>query len=225
VTSCKRGKPGVSPASARGKALSQSAPVTPQPLLSPSATCVDTAATRSGLVDIEHAVWRELMQACRNREHAWRSACLATVDADGLPDARTVVLREADPDGRHLAFFTDARSPKVAQMQQRPEGVLVLWSAALGWQLRIKVALVVHTSGLAVSSRWAQLKMTPAAHDYLSPLAPGSTLAQRPIERESRDYFAMVRAQVRQIDWLELAPTAHRRALFPTGEPARWVQP
>jgi len=202
-----------------------------QQLPSPSPTCVDTAATRSGLVDIEHAIWHELMQACRQREHAWRSACLATVDADGLPDARTIVLREADPDGRHLAFFTDARSPKVAQMQQRPEGVLVLWSAALGWQLRVKVALTVHTSGLAVSSRWARLKMTPAAHDYLAPIAPGSALDASSgaragtIERSSRDYFAMVRAQVRQIDWLELSPSVHRRALFPTGEPARWLQP
>jgi pyridoxine/pyridoxamine 5'-phosphate oxidase len=39
---------------------------------------------------------------------------LATVSPDGLPDARTVVLREVDPDQERLVFFTDARSPKVA---------------------------------------------------------------------------------------------------------------
>ena len=201
--------------------------MSPQPLPLPASVCVATAATRSGLVDIEHTIWHELMQACHHREHAWRSACLATVDADGLPDARTVVLREADPDGRHLLFFTDARSRSADLMQQRPEGVLVVWSAALGWQLRIKVALSVHTSGLVVSSHWAKLKMNPAVHDYLSPLPPGTALStgHGGVEIETRDHFALVRAQVRQVDWLELQAEGQRRAVFSTGEPARWLQP
>jgi hypothetical protein len=44
---------------------------------------------------------------------------------------------------------------------------LCLLSAALGWQLRLNVALVLHTGGLQVSSRWAQLKLTPGGRHEL----------------------------------------------------------
>ena len=102
---------------------------------------------------------------------------LSTV-ADGAAQARTVILREVQAEPRELIFFTDARSAKVAQMQAQPMGSLLCWSADIGWQLRLRVRLEVQTSGLRVSSRWAHLKLTPAAQDYLSPLPPGSARAQ-----------------------------------------------
>lgn len=55
---------------------------------------------------------------------------LATVDADGAPDVRTVVLSEADRDG--LYFHTDAASRKVAQLTANPVVALVArWSDPL----------------------------------------------------------------------------------------------
>ncbi len=179
------------------------------------------------LDEIEAAVWRELALAAQTRGHAWRVMVLATRDGDGV-DARNVVLREVDAAARELIAFTDARSPKAQQMQAQPAGVLVMWSESLGWQLRLRVALELHTEGLTVSSRWARLKMTPAAHDYLSPLPPGSTLdAPLPMtapQRESRDHFAVIAARVLGIDWLELDARGHRRAVFDSAGP-RWVAP
>lgn len=176
------------------------------------------------LAAVEAAVWDELARCVTDREHAWRTATLATATPDGEADARTIVLREAEPAQRLLRFYTDARSPKLAQLQARPRGCVVLWSRALGWQLRIRAELEAETEGLAVSSRWARLKMTPAAHDYLSPLPPGSQLGTPTPERGSRGFFAIVNARVRTIDWLELHPAGQRRALFGDG-PARWLQP
>ena len=76
----------------------------------------------------------------------------------------------------------------------------------------------VQTSGLAVSSRWARLKLSPAAQDYLSPLPPGAPLTAAPSrpqpDRDSRSHFAVVQAQVQAMDWLELRPGGHRRALL-----------
>ena len=85
--------------------------------------------------------------------------------------------------------------------------------------------LDVQTSGLAVSSRWARLKLTPAAQDYLSPLPPGSPVAERyEPERASRSHFAVVTARVLATDWMELHADGHRRAYFgPDG--AQWLQP
>lgn len=188
------------------------------------------AARLDDLAAIEAAVWHEVDRAVHQRQHPWRIGVLATTDGQSA-DARSVVLREWQPAPRLLLIYTDARSPKVAQLQRHPLGTLVLWSEALGWQLRLQVALRVETAGLAVSSRWARLKMTPAAHDYLSPLPPG-TEVDRPLRpedtgvpaREDRESFGVISAQVLGADWLELHALGHRRARF-DARGARWLAP
>ena len=181
------------------------------------------AARLQSLPEIEAAIWRELGLAVRQKKHAWRLAVLATVDGDAA-DARSVVLRDLEAASRTLLIYTDARSPKAHQLAACRQGMLVLWSETLGWQLRLRVALTLETAGLRVSSRWAQLKLTPAAHDYLSPLPPGSPLDAPEPQRESREHFAVLAAQVQAVDWLELHAKGHRRARFDaTG--AAWITP
>ena len=177
------------------------------------------------LPSLEAAIWRELHAAYLHKGHPWRIAVLAT--ADGMSaDARSVVLRHVDAGTHELVFYTDARSPKVRQFEHQPEGMMVLWSQPLGWQLRLRVHLNVATSGLEVSSRWARLKMTPGAQDYLSPLPPGSALeTHTPApERSTREHFAVVTARVIAVDWLELHAEGHRRAAF-DAQGARWLVP
>ena len=173
---------------------------------------------------IHQACWQALSQAASQREHAFRVMGLATVNGASA-DLRVVMLREVDADQQKLIFFTDARSPKVAQMRAHPAGTLVVWSPALGWQLRLRVTLSIETDGLAVSSRWARLKMSPAAQDYLSPLAPGAPLQQPQPDRATRGQFAVVSAQVLCIDWLELHPDGQRRAQFDVTGKGQWVTP
>lgn len=175
------------------------------------------------LAQIESAIWQELAAAVRGPRHAWRLAVLATTDGEAA-DARSVLLRDLEADSKTLLIYTDSRSPKVAQLASHPQGTLVLWSASLSWQLRLKVALTLQTSGLLVSSRWARLKLTPAAQDYLSPLPPGSPVDAPPPERQSREHFAVIEAQVLAVDWLELHADGHRRARFDAAG-AVWLTP
>lgn len=175
------------------------------------------------LAAIENALWHELAQAVQARGHGWRIGVLATRNGDEV-DARSVVLREVDTDNHALLVYTDARSAKVAQAAAHPQGMLVLWSAQLGWQLRLQVQMEVASAGLAVSSRWAKIKLTPAAQDYISPLPPGSTLATPAPQRESREHFAVLTATVQSVDWLELHAEGHRRARFDAGG-SRWLAP
>lgn len=185
-------------------------------------------APLSDLSAIEAAVWHELETAAASRDHAWRFMVLATraAEADGGVDARTVVLREVDAAARDLVFFTDARAGKAAQLRGWPQARLVMWSPARGWQLRIAAAVELHTEGLQVSSRWARLKMKPAAQDYLSPLPPGTPLGAAPVppSRGEREHFAVAVARVAAIDWLELAASGHRRARF-DAQGRRWLVP
>jgi hypothetical protein len=173
---------------------------------------------------IHQACWLEVERAAHQREHAFRVMGLATLDGN-VADLRSVVIREVDAADRTLVFFTDSRSPKVAQMRAQPLATMLTWCPNLGWQLRLRVRLDVETSGLTVSSRWARLKMTPAAHDYLSPLPPGTITDRFEPERASREHFAVVSAQVLAIDWLELHADGHRRALFDADGNGQWVTP
>jgi pyridoxamine 5'-phosphate oxidase len=84
----------------------------------------------------------------------------------------------------------------------------------------------VHIDGLAVTSRWARLQHSPAAQDYLAPQPPGSPVQapSTPQAGEQRHFFAVLSARVLAMDWLELDPAGHRRALF-DDQGARWLVP
>jgi pyridoxamine 5'-phosphate oxidase len=196
----------------------------------------DTAPTRlSTLPEIESALWRELQRAAHDKHHEWRTPVLATIGGGGddtLPDARTVVLREVQPEQKQLVIYSDDRAAKRRQLQAQPGAVLVLWSRRLSWQLRLRVQVEVHTEGLAATSRWALLRASPAARDYLAPLAPGAELPTPggadvvPGEgaTEQREHFAVLVATVQAVDWLELHRQGHRRAAF-DARGARWLVP
>lgn len=184
------------------------------------------AARIESLQLVQAACWQQLQHAAAQREHAWHVMTLATVasaEAGGV-DARSVVLRGADPLQKQLVFYCDSRSPKAQQLRQHAQAVLVAWSAALSWQLRIRVSTQVLTDGLDVSSRWARVKMSRASQDYLSTLPPGTPLDRREPERGTREHFAVVQARVQAIDWLELHDDGHRRAAF-DADGARWLVP
>jgi pyridoxamine 5'-phosphate oxidase len=215
--------------------------VVPAPAAPPGTAPVQLAT----LAEIEAALWRELGRAALDRHHEWRTPVLATLDAEPAdpaeplwPDARTVVLREVLAERRELVVYSDARAAKLRQLQAAPRALLVMWSRRLGWQLRLRVQVQTHIDGLAATSRWLRLRATPSAHDYLSPLAPGTVLpdttpppavpdegaAPRGDAAAQRAHFAVLTVTVQSIDWLELHRAGHRRARFDAAGP-RWLVP
>jgi pyridoxamine 5'-phosphate oxidase len=61
---------------------------------------------------------------------------LATVDADGAPDARMVLLKGFGPDG--FRFFTNLDSAKARQLRASPRVALVVYWRELDRQVRIR---------------------------------------------------------------------------------------
>jgi pyridoxamine 5'-phosphate oxidase len=62
--------------------------------------------------------------------------CLTTVDTDGSPDARMVLLKGFGPDG--FRFFTNDGSAKGHQIMERPAAALVIYWRELDRQVRIR---------------------------------------------------------------------------------------
>ncbi|MBA3057162.1 MAG: pyridoxamine 5'-phosphate oxidase family protein [Gammaproteobacteria bacterium] len=167
--------------------------------------------------ELRHQIWHELQRATQDRQHEWRTPVLATIGAQGGPQARTVVLRHSNATLERLTFYTDRRSPKVAELAANSGVTLVFWSKRLGWQLRVQADMSAQTTGPEVEQAWAQVSQSAAAGDYLSASAPGDALPIAPGMpgiQTSAHHLAVLTAQVQHIDWLELGRSGHRRAVF-----------
>jgi pyridoxamine 5'-phosphate oxidase len=178
------------------------------------------------LENLERDIWDRLHAATLDRDAPWRTPVLATSGDEG-PDARTIVVREVDPARRRLLIYSDARAPKVSQARRDARAMLVFWSRAWSWQLRVGCTIEVHTDGDDVTARWARLAGTPAARDYSSVWAPGATLSDDLSPHTSphtsshtsstASHFAVLEAHVHTIDWLALNRDGHRRVRLEGG--------
>ena len=61
---------------------------------------------------------------------------LATVDMDGMPDVRMVLLKDADERG--FVFYTSVESPKGRELDSNPKAALVFYWKSLSRQVRIR---------------------------------------------------------------------------------------
>ncbi len=79
------------------------------------------------------AAWYEL---AREETPLAEAMCLATVDEDGMPDARMVLLKGFDAEG--FTFFTNRESRKGQDLAANPRAALLFWWDRLHRQVRIE---------------------------------------------------------------------------------------
>lgn len=176
------------------------------------------------LHDIQPSIWKEFTNAISNRQHGWRTPILATISPSGLPDARTVVLREVDPVKQQLTFYTDERSPKVLHIAHQPQVSLVFWCAKLNWQLRIQAIAKRSENQERTHNVWQQVRETAGANDYLSIQAPSSPLHEDGLLSKDNNALCIIDLNIQSIDWLSLNRKGHTRAKIEKDQ-LTWLTP
>lgn len=175
---------------------------------------------------LQAQVWARLVRGVGDRHAPARHPTLATVSPGGLPEARTVVLRAADPAAGTLDIHTDLRSGKVAGLQRNPNAALLIWDSAAQLQTRITARVDILT-GDAVATTWARVPQTSQA-GYGTQPAPGTPIERALGYHKTPDpaAFAVLRCTVQSIDALHLGPQ-HRRARFDraNGWLGQWLAP
>ncbi len=87
------------------------------------------------------ALFADWLAMARDKEPNDPNAmCLATVDADGLPDARMVLLKDFDEAG--FVFYTNTKSAKGRELTGNPKAALVFHWKSIRRQVRVRGAVM-----------------------------------------------------------------------------------
>jgi pyridoxamine 5'-phosphate oxidase len=112
---------------------------------------------------------------------------LATVDADGRPSVRMVLLKGRGPDG--FVFYTNRESRKAGEIAANPNAALLFHWKSLRRQVRIEGPLALATdaeSDAYFASRSRDSQLGAWASDQSRPLADRATFEARFAEMQAR---------------------------------------
>lgn len=171
-------------------------------------------------------LWARLIRGVHDRHAPARHPVLATVNAQGVPQARTVVLREADKQAASLTFYTDLHSAKISELIATPKASLHIWDASAHLQTRIHADVSI-LSGDDVRERWKNVPERSRSAYSAGP-APGQPIADSLAYTKTPDQaaFAVLHLDIQSIDALHLGPD-HRRAHFSRADhwAGQWLVP
>ncbi len=156
---------------------------------------------------------------------------LATVDRDGSPYNRTVVIRGFRSETNELHVVTDARSQKIAHLQETPRVALCWYLTASRQQFRFRgcVTLVdAAAEGDAQDLRrstWVALSARTQGQ-FLWP-APGTpktagALDNPPPPDTPLETFVLLRIYPDVVDHLVLTSIPHQRTLYRLDDTGHW---
>jgi pyridoxamine 5'-phosphate oxidase len=168
------------------------------------------------------ALWRSLIEAfaaaTASSRHPLHLLTVATVDAGGGPQLRTVVLRGFDPGRREVVFHTDIRSPKATQIRGDGRVALHWYDPGQRLQIRIPAVARIHHDDPVSRAAWeACQRMSRAC--YLADVSPGTPLAWFPTaplapapgDERGLQAFAVVRCRFDSLELLALSAAGHER--------------
>jgi pyridoxamine 5'-phosphate oxidase len=171
--------------------------------------------------------WRLIARGVADRKSAFHHPAVATIGGDGRPRLRTVILRGCDAGSRVLRFHTDVRSEKVSEIRRDSRISLHFYEPASKIQLRLEGTAKVNTDNAVADAAWAGSRVFSRQCYGIEP-GPGTAIADGDnftlpettdvATAAGRANFCAVTVSVERLEWLYLASSGHRRALF------RWEQ-
>ncbi|PJI93110.1 pyridoxamine 5'-phosphate oxidase-like protein [Yoonia maricola] len=158
-------------------------------------------------------VWGTLGQGVADAKHPARLPTFATVSPDGLPEARTVVLRSADRETMVVTVHTDLYSDKIKSLRATPHAALHIWDAKQDLQIRLQAEVSIG-SGAGTRALWNKIP-DHAQQSYGVTPPPGAPIkgALEYVKNPDPATFAVLHCTVTTIDAVHLGAD-HRRVSF-----------
>jgi pyridoxamine 5'-phosphate oxidase len=172
-------------------------------------------------------IQRVLSDGVTNRHAAAHNPVVASVDENGVPSQRVMILRECDWLNSALRFHTDMRSNKVDQFLKASSASVLIYDQTAKLQIRLTGNTRLGTDAEAQQAWDASTEF--ARRCYMVQSAPGAPAShpqsglpewiegKKPNEaqlHDARANFAVLFVEFDSADWLYLANSGHRRAQF-----------
>jgi hypothetical protein len=158
-------------------------------------------------------MWSILARGVADAKHPARRPTFATVSPQGWPEARTVVLRSADPATCEVTVHTDLYSDKIKSLTATPRTALHIWVPEQDVQIRLQAEVIIQ-SGDATRALWDRIP-DHAQQSYGVTPPPGTVIATALDYLKEPDpaTFAVLVCALTDIDVVHLG-TDHRRVSF-----------
>ena len=171
-----------------------------------------------------------LKEASETEPNDPNAMTLATVDANGFPDARQVLLKDVSADG--FTFYTNLESDKGRQLQARPAAALLFHWKTLRRQVRIRGSVAPVSGDEAdayFATRARDARIGAWASDQSRPLSDSRELKRRVAEFGMRfaeaepprpPYWSGYRVSPLRMEfWRDRPFRLHDRLVFERAEP------
>ena len=189
---------------------------------------------------IHKQIWNLLENGINDASSSFHFPNLATIDIDGNPTSRTVVLRSINYDKKTISFNTDIRSNKWLEMNKNSNVHIHIYDFNKKIQIRIRGQAVLSYNNKDWDDAW-NASTIMGKECYSTPCNP-STIIDDPeiIDKNIKDIklisneldkfkvnFGRVNINIKSIDWLYLLHSGHRRAKFTYNEEIEmsWLAP
>lgn len=177
--------------------------------------------------DMGRHAWNMMFQGVAKRNDPLREVALATVDANGRPQVRTIILRDVDTRKRQLFFFTDNRTRKLGEVVRNPTVSVLFWHPGKKVQIRCSGDIIIHTEDDICRGYWEKIPKAGRSL-YAAVLAPGSPclphashlpfdwedLSLQEVDQLAFPHFSVLKMRVRALDVLHLSAERHQRGAF-----------
>ncbi|MDO6820517.1 pyridoxamine 5'-phosphate oxidase family protein [Zobellia sp. 1_MG-2023] len=156
----------------------------------------------------------EIKKGIAERRHPFRFFTLATMGKSGTPSQRTVVFRHFN-DNLSLVFYTDKRSQKVKDIENKADVSLLFYHPENLLQIVIKGKASKITKPEILKEYWSAVPDSNKK-DYTTQVAPGSIIkAPDTITYlDDRNHFCAIEIVPDTIEYLKLKRPNHIRVLF-----------
>lgn len=155
------------------------------------------------------------------QEFFFHTLTLATIAADGAPNARILVLRGVCKETKRLRFHTDRRTQKLDHLKHDARCAVLGYDPAAKLQLRLEGKASLHLDDNIADEAWLKSQAQSRAC-YTQETPPGLRLdepikdaPQPPADFEAgRENFCVLLVEAIRLEWLYLHHLGHRRAAW-----------
>ncbi len=180
---------------------------------------------KMSLNTVHNKIWKFLEEGITDSKSGFHFPTISTIDKNGYPSSRTVVLRKIEKKSKIISFNTDIRSNKWLEIKNNNKVSVNIYDATKKTQIRILGMAILNYKNASWDSAW-ELTPNMSRECYSTPYSP-STIIQKPEDIDNnlknitdkqfdkfKINFGRIDIHINSLDWLYLIHSGHRRARF-----------